>query len=115
MLIIFGCSLFGGLLVVFFAAAFLAMCLVAFLGALAFLAALLRVFSFLAVVFGLFMAAGFLAFLGFLGTFLTLGFSALTALKRPDALTPLTWVIFLSATNFLTAFLMNREILTMST
>ena len=104
---------------VFFAAAFLAMGMATFLGALAFLAASLRVFSFLAAFFGLFLAAGFLAFLAvfFLGflTFLTLGFSALTALKRPDAPTPLTWVIFLSATNFLTAFLMKGEILTMST
>merc|ERR1712129_285698 len=113
---------------VFFAAGFLAAAflatglaaagLAAFLGVFAFLT-FLGVFAFLAAFFGLFLAAGFLAFLAtfFLGflTFLTLGFSTLLALKRPDAPTPLTWVIFLSATNFLTAFLIKGEILTMST
>ena len=120
-----GAAFLAAFLGVFFAAGFLAAAflatgfLAAFLGVLAFLTFLaadfLGVFAFLAAFFGLFLAAGFLAFLAtfFLGflTFLTLGFSALTALKRPDAPTPLTWVIFLSATNFLTAFLMNSEIL----
>merc|ERR1711997_515282 len=121
-----GAAFLAAFLGVFFAAGFLAAAflatgfLAAFLGVLAFLTFLaadfLGVFAFLAAFFGLFLAAAFLAvfFLGFL-TFLTLGFSALTALKRPDAPTPLTWVIFLSATNFLTAFLMKGEILTMST
>merc|ERR1712129_577694 len=102
---------------VFFAAGFLAAAflatglaaagLAAFLGVFAFLT-FLGVFAFLAAFFGLFLAAGFLAFLAtfFLGflTFLTLGFSTLLALKRPDAPTPLTWVIFLSATNFFDCF-----------
>ena len=109
----------GFLAAAFLATGFLAAGLAAFLGVLAFLTFLtLGVFAFLAAFFGLFLAAGFFFlttfFLGFL-TFLTLGFSALTALKRPDAPTPLVWAIFLSATNFLTAFLMKGEILTMST
>merc|ERR1711997_588895 len=118
-----GAAFLAAFLGVFFAAGFLAAAFLAtgflatFLGVLAFLtflaAAFLGVFAFLAAFFGLFLAAGFLAFLAtfFLGflTFLTLGFSALTALKRPDAPTPLVWAIFLSATNFLTAFLMNGE------
>ena len=112
-----GAAFLAAFLGVFFAAAFLAtgFLAAAFLGVFAFLAAFLGVFAFLAF-FGVFLAAGFLAFLAtFFLTFLTLGFSALTALKRPDAPNPLTWVIFLSATNFLTAFLMKGEILTMST
>merc|ERR1711997_909334 len=124
-----GAAFLAAFLGVFFAAGFLAAAflatgfLAAFLGVLAFLTFLvadfLGVFAFLAAFFGLFLAAGFLAFLAtfFLGflTFLTLGFSALTALKRPDAPTPLVWAIFLSATNFLTAFRMKGDILTMST
>merc|ERR1711997_1380689 len=121
-----GAAFLAAFLGVFLAAGFLAAAflatgfLAAFLGVLAFLAAdFLGVFAFLAAFFGLFLAAGFLAFLAtfFLGflTFLTLGFSALTALKRPDAPTPLVWAIFLSATNFLTAFRMKGDILTMST
>jgi hypothetical protein len=113
-----GAAFLAAFLGVFFAAAFLAtgFLAAAFLGVFAFLAAFLGVFAFLAF-FGVFLAAGFLAFLAtFFLTFLTLGFSALTAaLKRPDAPTPLTWLIFLSTTNFLTAFLMKGEILTMST
>merc|ERR1711997_1146988 len=108
-----GAAFLAAFLGVFFAAGFLAAAFLAtgflapFLGVLAFLTFLaadfLGVFAFLAAF-----------FLGFL-TFLTLGFSALTALKRPDAPTPLVWAIFLSATNFLTAFLIKGEILTMST